>query len=200
MIAVLEIPTKVPDAIQFAKTIYKSMNNNPNSPNSSTRLNTLNTNIGVLDTTQTGVSTKPPLNTVFTRDVALEAVKTDLRILQKDVQTIAYQNTSKAEALINSAGMKIKKSGTRDRRQNFVKDGSVEGTILLTAEGAGAHQWQQRPDAGETIIHLDTTLTSTTVVTGLVPGERVWFRNCLISAGNVYGEWCDWLPITPKVF
>lgn len=185
---VLKFPSKITAIILLAKTIYKAMSGNTNFPNSSTKLTTLNNDIAALDAAQTACTTTPPSGSTDARNVALEAVKNDLRALRNDVQTAADAAPTKAEAIITSASMEAKKATTHQKQQNTVKDGSVEGTVLLIGEGSGPHEWRMSTD-DSTWIQLPASRTSKTSVADLTPGTLYYFQNRRMLANDVKTEW-----------
>ena len=194
------LPTQIPNFIIKGRAVHKAMTAAPYFSNLSNKLNELDEELTKLETAQTGLGLKPPISITAIRNTSFGKVKTIIRTLANDVQGVADTNPENAETIIQSAGFDIKKTYGGTKRQNSVADGTVEGMILLSAEMAGAHQWQQSSDAGTAIVALNPTLGGTMVLTNIVPGVKVWFRNRTILSGNTYGEWTQWLPITPKVF
>lgn len=198
-LAVLNLPPNVLDLLNVAKAIQKAMTGNANFSSSAAKVTQLLADINALDASQTALGTKPPTTTAAARNILLEVVKNDLRLLRNDVQAAADAKPASAEAIILSASMSIKKTSFRNKQQNEAEDGNLVGEVILYAEGEGSHQWQQSPDGGETIIHLDPTSRSTTTVYNLQPGVKVWFRNRQILSNNNYGVWTNWLGFAPKV-
>src|ERR1051326_5574116 len=194
IIAVLAFPRKINDFLTYAKGIYKAMTGSTYFPNSESKLATLNTDITSLDTIESNLKMNPPKNTVEDRDAAWEIVRNDLRALVKDVQTAADAVPAKAEVIIKAASLKAKSQTIRQKRTNNVKDGNVSGTVVLEAEGAGAHEWQMSKDK-TAITNLDATSTSSTTVTGLTPGDMWFFRNRSILRKGGKGDWSDWMEI-----
>lgn len=193
LLAVLKFPKKIADFIIYAKAIQKAMAGNPNFASSAAKVTSTLADINALDAAETALHTKPATVTAATRNVALEAVKNDLRTLRNDVQNAADAKPASAESIIQSATMKVKVVKGRDAQIDEVFDGDESGSVLLLGKGAGAHQWQQSPDNGVTIVHLDPTLAANTNVNGLTPGSTVYFRNRLILPKGTYGPWSLWL-------
>jgi hypothetical protein len=195
ILAVLKSPTKVLDFLIYAKVILKAMTGNSNFTSSAARVTQLGTDITALDAAELALNAEPPTGTVAARNAAWEVVKNDLRILRNDVQTAADLKPAQSEAIIKSAGMQVKKSGSRDKRKDEVKDGIEEGSVFITGKGSGAHQWQQSTDGGETQTELNPTTKGNTTVTGLESGKKYWFRNRQIKPKGEYGPWSPWLSI-----
>lgn len=197
-IVALNLPDRNTDFISYAKSIQKAMAGNPNFTSSAAKVNQLLTDVNALDLSQTAMGTKPPTTTAAARDVHVEVVKADLRVLKTDVQTAADAKPASAEAIILSSGMSIRKTTSPSGYSNEVVDDVQLGSVILYATGGGPHEWQQSSDAGLNIIRLDATLVAKTVVSNLEPGKQIWFRNRAMYKNNMYGEWSTWLSFFPK--
>ena len=194
LIVVLMFPTKINDFITYAKGIYKAMNGNSNFPNSPPKIATLNADILALDGYETNLHTKPPTCTVAMRDAAMALVKADLRALRNDVQTVVDLQPKQAEVIAKSAGMNVKAISIHQKRVNDAKNGSVSGTIILTAEGGGAHEWQMSKDQNA-ITYLPATTGAKTKATNLTVGDILYFRNRPILPQGQEGDWCAWIKV-----
>ncbi len=199
LLAVLNLPNKVPDIISYARRIHSAMYKNNHFPNSVDKLNQLQEDVNLLEKLQLALDATPTQTSCALCNLVLKAVKADLRSLQKDVQEAADNDMENAELIIISSGMSLKKDGKRIVLQNTVTDGEAMGEVMLTGFGSGAHQWQQSMDAGETSVNLDATYFSKTTVKGLVPGQRVWFRNRQILRKGYYGSWSPWASFVPRI-
>jgi hypothetical protein len=197
IIIVLKFPRKVNDFIAYAKGIYKAMNGNTAFPDSADRIAALNTHTLALDAAETALHTKPPTGTVAFRDAASEVVKADLRALRSDVQTVADKNPSQADVLAKSAGMDIKHMNTQKKRGNTAENDEVTGTIVLTAEDAGPHEWQMSKDQVNSI-NLPATSKAKSKVFKLISGDTWYFRSRPILTQGEEGEWCQWIKIVVK--
>ncbi len=197
IVATLKMPVKANDFITYAKKIYKAMNGNTNFPNSQATVTQLNTDIATLVTMQTNLKTKPPTATVKDRNGAIDDVKKDLRDLRNDVQKIADANPKKAEAIITSASMEIKKVNPRQKQDDNAKEGEVSGSIVLTATGGGPHEWQISKDMIN-IINLDATSTAKTTKDGLTSGDEYYTRNRPILKNGKKGDWSKWIKVRVK--
>ncbi len=199
VVAVLNMPSKLLDQILYAETIHLCMSNNANFPNIGDKLGYLMADITSVINLNKAFNATPPSATRVDRDLAAHKVKLDLQELRNWVQGVADANVERAESIILSAGMEVKKDGGRSAPDNDVEDGQEIGTVVLTGKGAGAHQWQQSPDQGITIVNLDPTMVANITVKGLVPGQKVWFRNRQVLRKGEYGDWCTWIPFIPQV-
>ncbi len=197
VVVVLKLPKSVKGIISYTKTILLSMDNNANFPNAGDKLAKLQTDLTELSNRDAGMAQKPPKYTSVDRDLALVTVKIDLEDLRKLVQDAADANPAQAESIALSSGMSVRKLPVRSPSQNKAVDGKPLGTVILTAESGGGHQWQQSPDAGATTIDLGPTTGGSTIVRGLIPGIQVWFRNRQVLPRGEYGDWCQWVDIVP---
>jgi len=184
----LNFPSKVIELILFAKAVFKAMSGNAYFPGSAAKVTVLNVDITALDAAQTGCSTTPPTVSVDARNVALEVVKNDLRALRNDVQTIADANPTKAQAIITSASMGIKKARVHNKQQNTAKNGVEDGSVDLTAEGKGAHEWRMSTD-NVTWTPLPASITSKTQVSNLTSNSDYYFQNRQMLPNDVKTEW-----------
>jgi hypothetical protein len=193
----LNFPTQISAVIVYAKAIYKAMLNNAYFTGSAAKLALLSTDTGALDAKETGCNTVPPTNSVEERNAALEKVKSDIRSLSTDVQQAADADPSNAEIIITSSAMSVKKNGYHGKQQNTAKDGPEEGTVILTAEGSGPHEWRESTD-GVIWILLTASRTSKTSITGLTPGTVYFFQNRRILANSEISEWSQSVKIRAK--
>ena len=187
-IVVLNFPRVISNFITFAKAIHKAMANNPHFTASAEKVAKLNSDVLALDAAETSCHTKPPTCSVEIRDAAFEAVQADLRSLRNDVQEIADADPENAHAIINSASMSVKKHVTAGRRKNTVEDGTEEGSVDLTAEGPGPHEWRISTD-GLLWSLLPASRTAKTSITGLAPGSVYSFQNRMMLVNQEKSEW-----------
>jgi hypothetical protein len=197
ILVVLLFPKKINDFITYAKGIFKAMNGNTNFPDSAAKVAVLKTDIDTLDSTESGLLTNPPTTTVEARNAAMEKVKADLRGLRNDVQVVTDATPAQAEVLAKSAGMNVKQVSVQQKRINDAKSGDVSGSVILTADGGGPHEWQMSKDQ-VTIINLPATSGAKTTVSNLTPGEIWYFRNRPILTQGVEGDWCGWIKVVVK--
>ncbi len=118
----------------------------------------------------------------------MELVKADLRSLHSDVQAAADANPVKAETLITSAGMSIKKSNLRNKQQNTAEDDVEEGSVDLTATGTGPHEWRMSVDE-KTSTPLPSSRGSKNVCLALRPARFITSRTakCLLRVKRADG-------------
>ncbi len=199
LIATLKMPSKWPDRILRAQTIQTKLTGNANFPIGSWPANIvtlaqLGIDITAFINAQSAVTAKT--GTTAARDAAFLVVKNDLEALKGMVQVKADANVPTAATIITGAGYFVKKSKVTVKKQNDALNTEISGTVLLTADSAGHHQWEMSKDM-VTIINLPPTSTSHTLVSGLNPGDVWWFRNKRIDTKKTTYNWspgcnCVW--------
>ena len=193
----LKIPEKIGDKIIRAQAIQSKLTGNANFPVASWPTNIVSltqygNDVTALVNAETAAINKT--GTVAARNAALAIVLTDLRALKSMVQVKADANPSNAANIILSAGFAVITRNSKTKRENEALNTQVVGTVLLTADKAGHHEWQMSKDM-VTIINLPTTTTSTTQVTGLNPGDVWYFRNHKVNTKKTTYNWSPWIKL-----
>jgi hypothetical protein len=204
-IAVLKIPRRNNDRIAYARSIVAAMTGNPHFPSPTPRLADVQAHIDAADRAQAQVLIGP-IGTAALRDARLAAVRSDLEQLRSYVQRIADahhdaasegsphrgqhldgtsaavprrgQHWAEAKAIIESAGMSVKRPGLHDKQPLVVKAGPAAGSVVVVAMAAGdraTYEWQYSR-VGEPWIDLQPTRQAKTAVYGLVQGHTYQFR------------------------
>jgi hypothetical protein len=124
----------------------------------------------------------------------LAIVMTDLKQIMTMVQAKADANTANAENIIVGAGYFVKTSKTKVKQQNDAVNTEVLGTVLLTADTAGHHEWEMSKDM-TTIINLPSTSTSKTYVYNLNQGDVWYFRNHKVNTKKSTYNWSPWVKL-----
>lgn len=175
--AVLDLPDPIPDKLKVCKSIYGSMCNNSSFPNPPTPYTTVLTHLTSLDAAETLTHNKTA-GSVEARDVELKVVLTDMDHLKGYAQRVADANPAKAEVIITSAGMKVKKKPSFKKSAFVARHGAVSSTVQLIARaaiGRASYEWQWSLDQIDWT-SLPVTLQASTMVHGLKPGTTVYFR------------------------
>lgn len=197
ILAVLKMPKKMGDKVVKAQFIQKSLTDNANFalpyPANIVSLVQLGTDILLLVAAETAAKSKTA-GAAEARNAALTVVLNDLRNIMQMVQSVADKNPLNAETIIIGGGYDVKKAAIHQKLNNDAKDGSVSGTVLLTAEGQGAHEWQMSKDQ-VTIINLPATSKANTAANNLTPGDTWFFRNRKILKKGQLGDWSRWIKI-----
>lgn len=189
--AVLKWPAPITLKLKKAKFIQTKMTGNPNFPlpypANVTTLVQFGLDITALDTAITNSSSK----TKGTSDLVnalINTVHNDLLTIMTMVQNKADSNPAIAEVVIEGAGFDVKKSRSKGKQQNSVKDGADEGSVDLIAEGPGPHEWRMSKDE-ITWISLESSYTSKTTVSNLTPGDKYFFQNRQLLSRGRKAEW-----------
>ena len=195
----LKMPEKLSDKIVRAQAILGKLTGNPNFPVSGwpaiiVSLSQYSNDVTALVNAEAAVESKT--GSVEARDAALAVVLTDLHALKSMVQVKADANTiNNAASIVVSTGFYVAGVGAKNKRQNEAQNTQVTGTVLLTADSAGHHEWEMSKDGGTTIVGLPSTTTSTTQVTGLNPGDVWYFRNRKVNTKKVTYNWSPWVKL-----
>jgi hypothetical protein len=178
-LAVLKLSNKIKNVITYAQSVATSVASNTTSFAAPTpSLATFQADIAALVTAETAVLARTK-GAVETRNAKLAIVKSDLENMKTYVQAVAdAANPSNAAAIIESAGMTLRKVTLHDKPQLGIKQGSVSGTVVLMAKAAGkraAYDWQYSTDQ-KTWTAVAPTLQAKTGVSGLTAGTVYFFR------------------------
>jgi len=116
------------------------------------------------------------------------------------VQKTVNANPGNAAALIQSAGMNVKKAAPRPKRVFAATEGTVSGSVKLVTEAAArraSYEWQYSTDGAKTWTPAPPTLQAKTTITGLPPGTAVAFRyRSVVKAGP--SDWSQPIQIIVK--
>jgi len=129
--------------------------------------------------------------TAAARDDRRLALVVRMAELKAYVQKVADADMENGAALIQSAGMNVKRTAVCTPRVFAITQGPVSGTVRVVAPKAAdraAYDWEWSTDGGKTWQIAPSTLRATTQRAGLVPGSTVW---CRYRAVTKAGE-ADW--------
>jgi hypothetical protein len=193
-LAVLDLPKRINVLITYASGVVTGMTGNANFPSPSPALAVVATAISEMQTAETAALARTK-GAAATRNAKRAVLVTMLQSLRMYVQSIADQNAENGPAIIQSAGMAVKKTATRLPRVFAALAGANSGTVKLVAPSAGhraSYDWQYSTD-GKTWIDLSSTLQAKTTMTGQTPGTVLQFRyRSVIKTGEA-----DWsTPVT----
>jgi hypothetical protein len=190
-IAVLKMSHKVKSLITFAQSVATTMTDNSTFPSPSPTLTTFQADIAALVTAETAALARAK-GAADTRNAKLAVVKADLESLKNYVQNVVdASNPANAESIIGSAGMAIRKVTLHDKPALAVKQGSVSGTVTLSAKAAAkkaAYNWQYSTDQ-KTWTSLPQTLKAKTSVSELTSGTTYYFRSQALTPKGGDGDW-----------
>ncbi|MHB8261515.1 MAG: hypothetical protein ACYDEC_14720 [Bacteroidia bacterium] len=128
------------------------------------------------------------------RNAAWATLKADLQLILAMVQSKANANESIATAIIESVGFFVKTTKGKIKQQNDALNTEVLGTVLLTSDTPGHHEWEMSKDM-VTIITLPSTSTSKTYVHNLNAGDILYFRNHKVNTKKTTYNWSPWVKL-----
>jgi hypothetical protein len=198
-LAILKLPNVIAALIAYAQAITTAMTNNPRFPSPVPALAVVTAAIAALQSAQSLAlaRTKGAVTARNDRKAALIALLQQLRMY---VQTVADGDLENSAAIIQSAGIAVKKTAVRRPRVFDAVQGAVSGTVKLVTASAGkrgSYDWEYSTDGGKTWLLLPSTMQAKTTVTGLTPGATVQFRyRALTKIGE--GDWSQPLSFIVK--
>jgi len=197
-LAVLDLPKRINVLITYASGVVAGMTGNPSFPTPSPALATVTAAIADLQNAETAALARTK-GAAATRNAKRAVLVTLLQSLRMYVQSIADQNAENAPAIIQSAGIGVKKTPARNPRVFAALAGANSGTVKIVAPSAGqraSYDWQSSPD-GKTWTDLGTTLQAKTTLTGQTAGTVLQFRyRPVVKAGA--SDWSTPVTLTVK--
>jgi hypothetical protein len=148
----LRVPRKVAELILYANNIVQRMTNNPNFSSPSPTIAALTAAINDLHKAQTAALARVK-GAAAARNDKRTALVSLLRALRGYVQTVADATPENGAAIIESAGLAVRKVNARAKRSFSAKPGHLSGSALVTAVTAGprsSYEWQYSTDGGKT--------------------------------------------------
>ena len=188
----LNLPGSLPSLIDVMDAMVQRMTGNAWFPAPTPPLATVASAIAELREAQVTKETRTR-GTAAARNEKLATALGLLTRLKSYVQGVADDNPENAAAIIESAGMSVKKSTAYARLPFSVKQGPTSGSVRLMARSAGdrgAHQWQHSTDGARTWQSAPRTQQGKTVLSGFVPGQTAWFRHRPVTIRGE-GDWSE---------
>jgi hypothetical protein len=186
----LKLPLGVSALVTYAKGIVTRMTANPSFPNPAPSLAAVTAAIDDLHVAETAALARTK-GAVATRNDKRAALILLLKQLGGYIQTTADASAENGAAVIESAGIAVRKTPTRLARAFAAKPGPVSGTAKVLATVAGrraSYEWQYSSDGGKTWITAPATLQAKTTIAGLSLGATVLFKyRPVTKAGE--GDW-----------
>jgi hypothetical protein len=174
----LSLPKSVPALILYAQGIVRRMTGNPNFPAPAPTLSAINAGIADLQAAEAAVLARTK-GAAAARNEKRKALIVLLQQLRANIQATADADEANGPAIIESAGVALRKTATRRARAFAAKPGRVSGVATVVAASAGhraSYEWQYTTDGGKTWVVAPPTLQAKTTVAGLVPGATVQFK------------------------
>ncbi|MFO0757510.1 MAG: fibronectin type III domain-containing protein [Byssovorax sp.] len=191
----LNLPKTVSALIVYGRHVVQVMTGNPWFPKPEPKLGTVSADLDTLEDAEATAQGRTK-GAAATRDLSRKVVFDDMFGLKGYVQGIANQNPAQAEAIIESAGMSLKKHTSHVRPDLEAHLGKIPGEVILRAKSAGqiaAYEWQISGDGGATWTPLGTTTVANTKAEGLTVGTTYLFR-LRVTIKKTTGDW--WQPIS----
>ncbi|MGD0529280.1 MAG: fibronectin type III domain-containing protein [Polyangiaceae bacterium] len=195
----LDLPKKVPALISYATSVVTAMTGNPSFSTPTPTLAEITTAIAALQAAQSAALARTK-GAVTTRNDKKAALVSLLQQLKAYIQTTADANPENSAALVQSAGVSLRKTAVRKPRVFTAVPGVVPGTAALSTASAGqrsSYEWQYSIDGGKTWVSAPATLQAKTSITGLASGTTVQFRYVAVTKAG-QGEWSAPVSIVVK--
>jgi hypothetical protein len=186
----LRLPGTVGLLIALVQAIIQAMTGNALFPNPTPALATVAAALAELVKAEAAAQTRTK-GSIETRNAKRAALLLLVDALRGYVQTIADSDNANGAAIIQSAGMAVRKLPVRAKRAFDVVQGRVTGTVNVTAPVVAAratYDWQWSTDGGKTWQSAPSTLRSKTTFLGFAAGSTVSFR---FRANTKVGE-AEW--------
>ena len=186
---VLDPPETLPEYSVYAKHIVQCMTGNNYFTNPSPVLTVVSANIAALDAAIIAAKTRAP-GLVAERNLKYAVVVSNVHALRSYVQVTVDANVAEAEAIATSAGMGLKRIGSRKKLVLEATMGGP-GLVVLRAKAVGkrvAYEWQYSLDGGKTWLSLAITTDADTSMSGLTAGTTCLFR-FRTTIRKVTGDW-----------
>jgi hypothetical protein len=185
---------KVPLLITRARAIVERMTGNPWFPSPVPSLQVVEAAIEDLSKAQTRTLSRAP-DSVPARDAKRMALVQRLDELRAYVWNIANENLEHAAAIVESAGMYLKRLRGSRARVFRADPGRVSGEVEVTAPRAAdraAYEFQYSLDGGSTWLPFPQPVTTKASATlrGMKPGSTVHLRY-RVTVKGVTGDWSD---------
>ena len=187
--AVLKIPKSAKKVAPFTQSIISALTGNASFPSPVPPLATVSADLAAFEASESAVLLRTK-GAAEARDVKLATLRTDLEHILAYVQSVADTNESTAQAVIQSAGMAVRKAATRNKAPLEVEQGAVSGSVKLAAKAAAkraSYEWQYSQDQ-KTWTALPVTLQAKTTLEGLTPATTYAFQVRIVTKDG-QGNW-----------
>ena len=196
----LSIPRKVADLILFVNNIVQKMTNNASFPMPTPSIAALTAALNDLHSAETQTLSRAK-GAATVRDDKRTVLVSELQQLRGYVQGIADATPENGAAIIESAGLAVRKIPTHPKRAFAAKPGPLAGTATVTAENAGprsSYEWQYSVDGGKTWVSAPATTQGKTTIAGLPSGTTVQFRYLAVTPKGGQGDWSSAVALLVK--
>jgi hypothetical protein len=107
-----------------------------------------------------------------------------LNQLKAHVEAVANDDSDHVVSIVESSGMNVAAPSHPPKAHFSVRPGRLSGSVrlaMLAAAKVAMYEWQMSTDGGQTWKRLPPTLQAKTTVTGLTPGQTIWFRGRAVT-------------------
>jgi hypothetical protein len=187
--AVLKLPKRVKDVGAYAQSILDAMTGNSSFPTPTPPIATVQADLNAFNASEAAALTRAK-GAADTRNAKLLVLHEDLRHLVDYVQGVANASPADAAAIIQSAGMGVRKVTLRTKGELAVQQGAVSGAVKLTAKAVAAracYEWQYSTDQ-KTWTEVPPTLKAKADISGLTAATAYFFRFRGITKTGT-GDW-----------
>jgi hypothetical protein len=174
----LRLPDPIGLLISVVKAILIAMTGNTHFPNPTPTLATVDSAVSDLEKAEATAQSRVK-GATETRNAKRAALLLLVDALASYVQTIADADPGNGAAIIQSAGMGVRKTTVHGKRVFGVIQGSLSGSVKVVAPSAArraSYDWQWSTDGGKTWQLAASTLQAKTSLTGFAAGSTVSFR------------------------
>jgi len=174
----LNLSTVIAILISIAKAIVQALSGNASFPNPTPTLAVVTAGITDLENAESAALSRVK-GAVAARNDKRKVLVSLLQELKAYVQKVADADQEHGAALIQSAGMNVRKAPVRKPRVFTITQGIVSGAVHVVAPSAGrraAYDWEWSSDGGKTWQLAPSTMQAKTSLTGLTAGATLMFR------------------------
>jgi hypothetical protein len=189
--AVLSPPRSVSVLVTYARSVVTRMTGNAYFPAPAPTLAAITTATDDLETAEKEALARTK-GAVAARDEKKAVLLGLLKQLRAYIQGIADANPTSGPAIIESAGIAVRRTTVRRPRVFAATPGPLSGVAKLVVGSAGprsSYEWAYSVDGGKTWIEAPATFQARTQIPGLTPGVTVQFRYRTVTARAGQGDW-----------
>lgn len=184
----------VPNKVEKARFVVSSMSGNGNF---TTPIPPLAEITAAADELDAAYIASRDSSTDKTAEMYIKEQLLELKLIEEGhyIEDTANKDQENAKAIILSAGVKAKNVPVHTARDFAVKNSDLPGKVLLRTRGNRkrvGYIWQYSPNpiTASSWGTANTTTVASSEISGLVSGEKYFFRVAVVSGKN-QGPWSD---------
>jgi hypothetical protein len=189
-IVALKSPRTYGGILALARLVAERLGSDPALAPTTPSLEVFQAHVDALATAMAKALTRSRVEVAGQR-AAVAVVRQDLMAVRSHVQSLADTDPVGGRALIEIAGMHIKRAAGPRKPPFDVKEGPVQGSVRLFARAEktrASYEWQYSLD-GVTWVSVETTVKANARISGLPVGARVFFRYRAVTKAGT-GDFC----------